>query len=305
MSAGDEGSSKELDAVEFAPPAPPKAEPARRWYARRLRIPTWAVIVAGVLFVGAIGAAGTGQGKVDKLTSERDQAQSDLELANTNGVELQDSVTELTGQLNDARDETLRAQQAQKDAEAAKKAAEEERDDALDDAATAEAARNEVLTRFDPEIQAAIAAIKASAMSAACAGGDAAGFANRTKPTLDSILAPLLTTVPAAALGGHDLTEDLDKSALQTELDRCFAAAQQRLQMVGPHGDGLFTVGVEIAAGKWRSDGTGDSCYWQISPDGDPDRILSNHFGNAGGTVSLADGQEFESTRCGTWTKVG
>lgn len=305
MSEGDQDGQSEMDPVPFEPPAQPPADPTQRWYARRLRLPTWAVIVAGVLFVGAIGAVGTGQSKVDKLTSERDQTQSDLERANAKASELQDSLAELTAQLNDARDEVLDAKKAQNDAESAKRAAQEARDAALDAAAAAEAARDEVLTRFDPEIQAAIAAAKASALSAACIGGDTAGFANQTKPTLDSVLAPLLDTVPAAALGGHDLSEDLDRTALQAELDRCFSAAQQRLQMVGPHGDGFFTVGVEIAAGKWRSDGTGSTCYWQISPDGNPDRILSNHFGNAGGTVSLANGQEFESDGCGTWTKVG
>jgi hypothetical protein len=32
-----------------------------------------------------------------------------------------------------------------------------------------------------------------------------------------------------------------------------------------------------------------------------PDDIIDNHFGLAGGTVTVRDGEEFETDGCGTW----
>jgi hypothetical protein len=73
-----------------------------------------------------------------------------------------------------------------------------------------------------------------------------------------------------------------------------------------PKGDGFYTVGVEIVPGKWNSTGTGtgDSCYW-ARLDGDQE-ILDNHFGNAGGTVTIRP-TDYEVTieGCGTWEYLG
>lgn len=68
-----------------------------------------------------------------------------------------------------------------------------------------------------------------------------------------------------------------------------------------PKGAGFYLVGVDIAPGVWRSDGTGDSCYWAVtSTTGD---ILDNHFGMAGGTAYISpSGFQVEFTDCGTWT---
>ena len=71
-----------------------------------------------------------------------------------------------------------------------------------------------------------------------------------------------------------------------------------------PKGDGFYTVGVEIAVGRWRSTGTGDSCYW-VRLDGKQD-ILGNHFGKAGGTVTVrATDYEVAFEDCGTWEYLG
>lgn len=68
-----------------------------------------------------------------------------------------------------------------------------------------------------------------------------------------------------------------------------------------PKGDGFYLIGVDIAPGVWRSDGTGDSCYWSVTRmDGD---ILDNHFGMSGGTAYVSpSGFQVEFTDCGTWT---
>jgi hypothetical protein len=71
-----------------------------------------------------------------------------------------------------------------------------------------------------------------------------------------------------------------------------------------PKENGFFTVGVEIAPGQWRSTGTGDGCYW-ARLDGNQN-ILDNHFGNAGGTVTVFPSDyEIQYEGCGVWVYVG
>lgn len=67
-----------------------------------------------------------------------------------------------------------------------------------------------------------------------------------------------------------------------------------------PHGDGFYLINIDIAPGIWRSNGTGDSCYWEVSTKtGD---IISNHFGMSGGTAYLpATGFQIRFEDCGTW----
>ena len=66
-------------------------------------------------------------------------------------------------------------------------------------------------------------------------------------------------------------------------------------------GDGIYLVGVEIAPGVWDSNGTGDSCYWEVSTaSGD---IINNHFGLAGGTAYIPPTAfQVMFQDCGTWT---
>ena len=73
---------------------------------------------------------------------------------------------------------------------------------------------------------------------------------------------------------------------------------------IDPKGDGFYTVGIEIATGRWRSTGTGSGCYW-ARLDGNQN-TRANHFGNAGGTVTIqATDYEVEFNGCGTWEYQG
>lgn len=291
------------------PEAPSTEDASTSWWKRKWRpaLPVWAWVIVCVLVVGAVGAAAgasSDKKKVDQLTSERDELSQQLSEAQSAKADLQselDATVALADENAAARDDALTERdQALEDLQAAI----DERDDALAAADQATADLDAILARFDPEIQAAIAEIIATADTTVCLAGDTAGFDGQSMPTLQGVLAPLLDTVPDAALPEGDLTQYLPMTALEQRLEDCFRAGELRGELEGPHGDGFFTVGIEIAAGKWRSDGQGDSCYWQISPDGNPDDIIDNHFGNAGGTVTLREGQEFETDDCGTWTKV-
>ena len=68
--------------------------------------------------------------------------------------------------------------------------------------------------------------------------------------------------------------------------------------------DGFYLVGSEIAPGVWRSNGTQDDCYWEISTStGD---IIDNHFGMAGGTMYVpSSGFQVWVEDCGMWTYIG
>ena len=283
----------------------------RKWHPH---LPVWSLIAVGVLMLGAIGAAAgasSNKKEIDKLTSERDAVADELaaaEAANEDLASQLESANGLVSETETARDTALEERdQVQDELDQTKDELDQvkgERDDALTTAEQATADLDAIRVRFDPEIQAAIANITNSADATVCSAGDAAGFAGQPIPSLDDVLDPLLATVPDAALPGNDPRQFLPMAALAQRLEDCYSAGENRGTLEGPHGDGLFTVGLEIAAGKWRSDGEGDSCYWQINPDGSPDDITSNHFGNAGGSVTLRAGQEFQSDGCGTWTKV-
>jgi hypothetical protein len=71
-----------------------------------------------------------------------------------------------------------------------------------------------------------------------------------------------------------------------------------------PKGNGFYTVGIEIAPGRWRSTGSQEDCYWARLT-GNQD-IIDNHFGMAGGSVTiLASDYEVEFNDCGTWEYLG
>ncbi|WP_188536968.1 hypothetical protein [Kocuria dechangensis] len=68
--------------------------------------------------------------------------------------------------------------------------------------------------------------------------------------------------------------------------------------------EGTWTVGVDIAPGTYRSTGdVGSRCYWAILASGtNGDDIIANDIPGGGRpSVTLSEGQDFETARCGTW----
>lgn len=71
-------------------------------------------------------------------------------------------------------------------------------------------------------------------------------------------------------------------------------------------GDGTWVVGQDIAPGTYRaSQPVGSSCYWGVYRSGSNGAdILDNDIPGGGHpVVTLAEGQDFKSARCGTWEK--
>ena len=73
--------------------------------------------------------------------------------------------------------------------------------------------------------------------------------------------------------------------------------------------DGVYIVGTDIAPGTWRSEGDGGfGCYMArlAGFGGTLDEIIANEISSEGGlvvTIAASD-RGFETTACGTWTKI-
>ena len=69
-----------------------------------------------------------------------------------------------------------------------------------------------------------------------------------------------------------------------------------------PKDDGFHTIGIEMSAGTWISQGTGDDCYWaRLNNNQD---TIANHYGKAGGAVTIQPTDyEFKTEDCGEWVK--
>lgn len=70
--------------------------------------------------------------------------------------------------------------------------------------------------------------------------------------------------------------------------------------------NGTWTVGTDFPAGTYRTVGAPGDCYWKIAVSGsNGSDIVNNHIGGGNLTVTLKQGQDFQSEGCGTWTKTG
>jgi hypothetical protein len=69
-------------------------------------------------------------------------------------------------------------------------------------------------------------------------------------------------------------------------------------------GDGVYEVGVDIQPGKWKTSGSGQSCYWELTSKGG-DIIDNDNVSGPTVIVIPASAFSFTTTRCGTWNKTG
>lgn len=69
--------------------------------------------------------------------------------------------------------------------------------------------------------------------------------------------------------------------------------------------DGVWTVGDDVEPGSYRASDVSSDCYWQITKGGSngSDIIENDIPGGGNPSVTLSDGQEFTSQRCGEWHK--
>lgn len=89
------------------------------------------------------------------------------------------------------------------------------------------------------------------------------------------------------------------------EREAAVTATEQR-QAANQVGDGVWTVGVDIEPGTYRTTAAvGGTCYWGIYRTGtNGDDIIQNDIVTGGfPTVTLSAGQDFKSSRCGNWNR--
>jgi len=81
--------------------------------------------------------------------------------------------------------------------------------------------------------------------------------------------------------------------------------AAEVAQKASQFSDGVHIVGTTVTAGVY-SIASSDSCYyvWRTGTSSDSD-IVDNNIVSGPATVTLRDGEVFETSRCGTWNKVG
>ena len=70
--------------------------------------------------------------------------------------------------------------------------------------------------------------------------------------------------------------------------------------------EGVWVVGVDIKPGTYRAQGVSSDCYWSITTTGsNGGDIIDNDIPGGGNPqVTLEEGQDFETSRCGDWTLV-
>jgi len=103
-------------------------------------------------------------------------------------------------------------------------------------------------------------------------------------------LTPTITNTPT-----QTPTFTITPNATQT------ADARVQESLKHDKGNGFFLVNIDIAPGVWRSNGSGDSCYWATTTK--TGSIIDNHFGMSGGTAYISPSAfQVEFKDCGTWT---
>lgn len=95
-------------------------------------------------------------------------------------------------------------------------------------------------------------------------------------------------------------TRDAELAARETAV-----GAAEVAQKASQFRDGVHIVGTTVTAGVY-SISTSDSCYyvWRTGTGSDSE-IVDNNIVSGPATVTLRDGEVFETSRCGTWSKVG
>lgn len=112
-------------------------------------------------------------------------------------------------------------------------------------------------------------------------------------------------TLTAEAVPSATHTAGSSPTPSATPLSPAALTATAEFRLTGPHGDGVYQVGVSIAPGTWRSipDRNG-YCYWaRRKYDG---ILLGQHYGPPGGEIFVRETDfEVEFDGCGVFIYMG
>lgn len=106
-----------------------------------------------------------------------------------------------------------------------------------------------------------------------------------------------------------------DLDAREQQLDEREAAIAEREEAASAWvttvlNDGIYTIGVSAEPGIYRTETVGDYCQWNIYLTGtgiyDVEGVINFGVDEAGPIqVTLNEGQDFSSSDCGTWNRIG
>ncbi|QOC24800.1 hypothetical protein IC744_16185 [Microbacterium hominis] len=117
-----------------------------------------------------------------------------------------------------------------------------------------------------------------------------------------------LSTAEASLEELQGRVSDLEaREAAVTEREAAVKTTEQTIA-ANSFGEGIRLVGKNTAAGVYTTaEITSGSCYyvWRTSTASDAEIIDNNIVKSGTATVTLRDGDVFESSRCGKWTKTG
>ncbi|MEU7941110.1 hypothetical protein [Microbispora bryophytorum] len=148
-------------------------------------------------------------------------------------------------------------------------------------------------------------------MAAGCVGGIAVGSASKGDRTTTSAAVGPVETVTATA------TETVTKRAkAETSKPRETQPAEAETSkpretqpaQAATIEEGTWTIGEDIAPGTYKTaDAVTSMCYWGITRSGtNGSDIVENDIVEGGyPRVTLKVGQDFKSSGCGSWIKVG
>lgn len=114
------------------------------------------------------------------------------------------------------------------------------------------------------------------------------------------------TDVEKRETAAGDAEEKLKAAEAAVKAREDAVTGAEKTKAANTVGDGTWVVGTDFEPGTYRAtQPVGSSCYWGIYRSGsNGSDILDNDLPGGGHpTVTLAEGQDFKSSRCGTWEK--
>jgi hypothetical protein len=127
-------------------------------------------------------------------------------------------------------------------------------------------------------------------------------------PTETPVESPTVTQTPSdTPIPSSTPRPTATPSGTPTPNEDMTATALTIAFLTAPVSDGNYLVGVDIAPGHWRNDGSasdGSNCYWErLNRTGG---INANYFGAPNGTMFVsANDFQVHMQNCGIWTYIG
>ena len=95
-------------------------------------------------------------------------------------------------------------------------------------------------------------------------------------------------------------TRDAELAARETAV-----SAAETAKKASQFGNGVHIVGTNVTAGTYSIASSTDCYYAWMSGTGSDADIIDNNIVSGPATVTLRDGDVFETSRCGTWSRIG